>query len=115
MSKRLLKVITEGPKYIGEINMKDYEKEQRNKEQVAQDFQDAELRLNQLNHRLVSVNNRLQDNFKKRIDSLNSHNTKTNEIKLKMQQWEQEQKEKNYSDYLTRQMEHMKRIKKNQK
>lgn len=109
------KIITEAPEYIREVNMKDFEKEQKNKEQVAQEFQDAELKLNQLNHRLVSVNNRLQENFKRRIESLNNHNTKTNEIKLKMQQWEEEQKEKHYSDYLTRQMEYMKRLKKNQK
>ena len=95
--------------------MKDYEKEQKSKEQTAQEYQDAEMRLNQLNHRLASVNNRLQENFKKRIESLSNHNNKTNEIKQKMQMWEEEQKEKHYSDYLSRQMEYMKRMKKTQR
>jgi hypothetical protein len=53
-----------------------------------EEYEVSDTKLNKLNHRLHTVNTRLQDGFKKRIDSLNTKNTKTQQIKVKMQNQE---------------------------
>lgn len=64
---------------------------------------------------MQTVNDRLQEGFRKRIETLNSHNTKTNEIKSKMSQEEKEKRDKSFWDFYLKQEEHHKRVKKQQK
>ena len=95
--------------------MKDNERDQKNKAKSLRECEESERRLNKLNSNMVNVSNRLQENFKKRIESVNIQNTRTSEITLKWQRFEDEQKEKTYSEYVQRQTEYMKRAKKNEK
>jgi hypothetical protein len=105
----------EGPEYIREVNMRDYERDQKNRAKSLREFEEAERSLNKLNSNMVNVSNRLQENFKRRIESVNIQNTRTSEITLKWQRFEDEQKEKTYSEYVQRQTEYMKQAKKNKK
>jgi hypothetical protein len=57
---------------------------------MQKEFADAERNLIKLNNRLQTVNTRLQESFRRRIESLNSKNTKTHEIKLIMDKEENE-------------------------
>jgi len=57
----------------------------------------------------------LQENFKKRIESLATDNTRTHDIKVKMDKYEEERKESRFLSFCTKQMEHMKRMKKKEK
>lgn len=79
---------------------------------MTHDYEQSQKNLNKLNQRLHTVNERLQEGFRRRIESLNQHNTKTNEIKLKMTKEEQEKKDKDFWDYYLKQEEHHKRVKK---
>jgi len=50
-----------------------------------EEYEVSDAKLTKLNHRLHTVNTRLQEGFKRRIESLNTKNTKTQEIKVKME------------------------------
>ena len=99
-------------RYINEINKRDEMKTHASMERLNKEYEESDMKLNKLNNRLQTVNNRLQESFRKRIESLNSQNAKTEQIRRRMTKFEQEQKEKHFHDYLAKQMEYAKRLKK---
>ena len=92
--------------------VKEQERRIKSQQRMEMEFKDSERKLNNINHKLQTVTNRLHNNFNQRIESLNQKNTRTHEIKVKMDRYEEESKEKHFTDYLKKQMEYMKRMKK---
>ena len=64
---------------------------------------------------MQAVNDRLQDNFQRRIAALSTDNTRTHEIKVKMNKFEEEKKEIRFATFYNKQLEHLKRMKKKEK
>jgi hypothetical protein len=114
-TEHLAKLKHEGPEYIREVNMKDNERDQKNKAKSQREYEESDRRLTKLNSNMMNVSNRLNENFKKRIESVNIQNTRISEVTLKWQRSEDEQKEKTYAEYLQRQTDYMKRAKKTEK
>ncbi|CAI2364644.1 unnamed protein product [Moneuplotes crassus] len=84
----------------------------RSQQRAQQEYDESKMMLRNLDNKVQTVTNRLNDNFKKRIETLNNQNTRTQEIKVKMNQYEEEKKEKHFLEYLNKQMDYMKRMKK---
>lgn len=57
---------------------------------MAKEYAESERKLNVLNNKHQNVTNRLNDHFRIKIESLNSHNVRTHEIKVKMNHYEEE-------------------------
>lgn len=87
----------------------------RSQQRQEKEYIESEQKLKSLNNKLDTVTNRMNDNFKKRIESLNTKNARTDEIKRKMAKYEEENKQKHFVDYLKKQMQYMKRMKKLEK
>ncbi|CAI2364637.1 unnamed protein product [Moneuplotes crassus] len=84
----------------------------QSQQRMDNEYTESRMKLKNLDDKMQTVTNRLNDNFKKRIESLNTQNTRTHEIKTKMDKYEEEAKEKHFMDYFKKQMDYMKRMKK---
>lgn len=109
------KVVQEAADFVSLVDKQDKQKEFQSLERAQRQFQESERNLRRLNNRLQTVINRQNENFQKRIDSLKNQNTKTHEIKLKMDKEFKDQHEKHFWDYIMKQEAFMKRMKKQEK
>lgn len=96
LSKNHFENFVRGIREIHEVDQRDKEREYHSLERMRSEFQESETNLHKFNMKLQAVNNRLQENFKKRIESLNTDNTRTNDIKIRMNRLEEENKEIRY-------------------
>lgn len=108
-------MVQEAAEFVSLVDKQDKQREFQSMERVHTEYQESERNLRRLNNRLQTVINRQNENFQKRIESLKNQNTKTNEIKLKMDREFKEQHDKHFLEYYLKQEAFMKRMKKQEK
>ena len=111
-AKNHLKHFASGAHEIQEINERERQREINSLQRMKNEYQESEKRLHKFNRKLEAVNNRLHENFQKRIESLNTSNTRTNEIKVKMAELAEENSKVRFASFYQKQLEHLKRMKK---
>ena len=92
--------------------MRDQNRKILSQERIHREYDESDRKLKNINNKLQVVTNRLNDNFRRKIEDLNAKNVRTHEIKVKMDRYEEEAKEKHFVEYLQKQMEYLKRMKK---
>jgi len=77
-------------KLLRNTTFKDQKQQNLISERLNQEYDESERKLRNIIEKQQSVANRLNDHFRRKIESLNSHNMRTNEIKVQMNRYEDE-------------------------
>lgn len=109
------KVTQEASDFIKEVNNHDKEKEFRQWERLNREYSESESRLRTFHNKLQTVNEKFQENHRRRIESLKQRNDRTYQIKLQMDKELKEKQERDFHNYFIKQNEYMKRMKACQK